>query len=286
MHIGMDESLLLLALGLFAGSIGALVGIGGGIIVVPALAVGFGLDIRIAVASSLVAVVATSASAGMAYAREGLTNLRLALTLEIPTTIGALVGGLIAVTIAPSVIFGTFGVVVVVIAVLMWRHVDVSERLVTVEGAEPGSGRTNILAGSYFDRAKKTHIHYAPVRLGIGWSVSSLAGLLSGMLGVGGGFLKVPTLTMAMQVPNKAAAATSNFMVGITAVASLTIYLARGFVEPAVVVPVVLGVVVGALVTSRVTNLVPGVVVQRVLAVILVVIAIQMLLEAVGIDAA
>jgi uncharacterized protein len=278
MHVSVVAAILLLAVGLIAGGLGALVGIGGGIIVVPALTLGFGYDIRIAVATSLLAVIATSAAAGIGYAREGLTNMRLGLTLEIATTVGGVVGGLVAVTVAPSVISGVFGVVMVGVAVLMWRHVEPGD------GAA-GTGRTGttVLSGRYFDRAKNEHIDYEPGRLGVGMSLSSVAGVLSGLLGVGGGFLKVPTMTIAMGVPTKAAAATSNFMVGITAVASLTIYLTRGFVEPSVVVPVLTGIIAGALSVSRVTNRVQGAQVQRVLAVILVIVAVQMGLDAAGI---
>lgn len=273
---------MLLLLGLVAGSIGALVGIGGGIIVVPTLAVVFGYDIRIAVAASLVAVVATSAAAGIAYSREGLTNLRLGLTLEMATTIGGLIGGLVAVSIAPSVIFGVFSLVTFVVAVLMWRHVDQSASSVLDPSPMPEQPRFGALTGDYVDRATGRRIQYTPHRYGVGFAASSVAGILSGLLGVGGGFLKVPTMTVGMGVPNKAAAATSNFMVGITAVASLVIYLARGFVEPVVVVPVTIGIIVGAVVTSRASNLVPGVLVQRVLALILVAVAVQMALESAG----
>jgi len=278
MHVSLGGAFLLFAIGLFAGSVGALVGIGGGIIVVPAIAVGFGFDIRIAVATSLLAVVATSAAAGIAYAREGLTNFRLGLMLEITTTVGGVVGGLIAVSIAPSLISGLFSVVMMIVAVLMWRHVEQSGDAHPVEGLVAARS----LSGSYFDRNSQTRVSYSPRRLGIGMSLSSVAGILSGLLGVGGGFLKVPAMTIAMRVPTKAAAATSNFMVGITAVASLVIYLARGFVEPALVVPVVIGIVIGALGASRITNRVSGHHVQRVLALILVFVAVEMALESTG----
>jgi uncharacterized protein len=283
MQVGASESLMLLIVGLTAGALGALVGIGGGIIVVPALALGFGYDIRIAVATSLLAVVATSVTAGIGYAREGLTNVRLGLTLETATTVGGVVGGLVAVSVAPSVIAGVFSVVMIGVAVLMWRHVDIGPSATPISGPRPASGTSGRLAlsGRYFDRAEHEWVDYEPGRLGIGMSLSSIAGLLSGLLGVGGGFLKVPAMTIAMRVPTKAAAATSNFMVGITAVASLFIYLTRGFVEPNLVVPVVTGIIVGALIASRLANRVEGVHVQRVLAVILVLVAVQMGIEAI-----
>ena len=284
MNVSLKVDLLLLAVGVFAGAVGALVGIGGGIIVVPSLVVGFGYEIRTAVAASLVAVVATSAAAGITYAREGLTNLRLGLTLEIATTIGGVTGGLVAVSITPSVISGVFSVVMVVVAVLMWRHTDERHISSPVHAPTPSAGSGFKLSSGYFDQAAGRSISYEPRRLGVGLSVSSLAGILSGLLGVGGGFLKVPAMTIAMGVTTKAAAATSNFMVGITAVASLVIYLSRGFVQPAVVVPVTIGIVAGAVGASRITNRVSGVQVQRVLAVILILVAVQMSLESMGVN--
>ncbi|MGA7097068.1 MAG: sulfite exporter TauE/SafE family protein [Acidimicrobiia bacterium] len=284
MQVDIAAMVLLLAVGVFAGSIGALVGIGGGIIIVPALALGFGYDIRTSVATSLVAVVATSAAAGMKYAQEGLTNIRLGLTLEVVTAVGGVVGGLIAVSIAPNVIYGVFALVTLLVAVLMWRHDD-ERRHPSQETVGSLRAGSDILRSSYVDQATRRQIEYRPRRLGFGMSLSSVAGVLSGLLGVGGGFLKVPAMTLAMDVPAKAAAATSNFMVGITAVASLVIYLARGFVQPAVAVPVTLGIVLGAVVMSQFTNKVSGLHVQRVLSVILVIIAVQMALESAGLVA-
>ncbi|MGA7281699.1 MAG: sulfite exporter TauE/SafE family protein [Acidimicrobiia bacterium] len=284
MQVDITAMILLLGVGVVAGSIGALVGIGGGIIIVPALALGFGYDIRTSVATSLVAVVATSAAAGTKYARDGLTNIRLGLTLEVVTAVGGVAGGLIAVSIAPNVIYGVFSLVTLLVAVLMWRHDDEREDPSREAVDSPRAG-SDALRSSYVDQATRRQIDYRPRRLGFGMSLSSVAGVLSGLLGVGGGFLKVPAMTLAMDVPAKAAAATSNFMVGITAVASLVIYLARGFVQPAVAVPVTLGIVIGAVVMSQFTNKVSGLQVQRVLSVVLVIIAVQMALESAGVVA-
>ncbi len=192
-----------------------------------------------------------------------------------------MVGGLIAVSIAANVIYGVFSLVTLLVAVLMWRHDDGREDP-SEEAVDPGRAGSGILVSSYVDQATRRQIEYTPRRLGFGMSLSSIAGVLSGLLGVGGGFLKVPAMTLAMDVPAKAAAATSNFMVGITAVASLVIYLARGFVQPAVAVPVTLGIVLGAVVMSQFTNKVSGLHIQRVLSVILAIIAVQMALESAG----
>jgi hypothetical protein len=272
---------LLVGTGVVAGGLGALVGIGGGIVVVPVLVVGLGYDIRTAVATSLIAVVATSAAAGIAYADSGLTNIRLGLALEVPTTIGGIAGGLVAVSVAPSAIAGLFSVVMVVVSVLMWRHLDTHDLLPHDANSMSSPIRPSLLRGTYFDRTSRS-VAYDPQRLGLGASISAIAGMLSGLLGVGGGFIKVPAMAMGMGVPVKAAAATSNFMVGITAIASLVIYFARGYVQPIVVVPVSIGIVFGALSASHATPRLSAVRVQRLLALILLLVAIQMALEALG----
>jgi uncharacterized membrane protein YfcA len=284
MDVSAVGMVLLVGTGVVAGGLGALVGIGGGIVVVPVLVIGLGYDIRTAVATSLVAVVATSAAAGVAYADSGLTNVRLGLALEVPTTIGGIAGGLVAVSVAPSAIAGLFSVVMIVVAVLMWRHLDTHALLPHDVKSQTMSSPIGpgLLRGTYFDRTTSRSVAYDPLRLGLGASISVIAGMLSGLLGVGGGFIKVPTMAMGMGVPVKAAAATSNFMVGITAIASLVIYFTRGYVQSIVVVPVSVGIVLGALIGSHATPRLSAVRVQRLLAMILLLVAIQMGLEALG----
>ena len=289
-HVSPLDAVGLVALGLFAGWLGAVIGIGGGIIIVPAIVVGFGYDVRVAVATSLVAVVATSTAAGSAYVGEGLANMRLGMTLEIATTIGGMTGGLVAVVVAPSVISALFAVVMIVTAALMLRgrdeHGAVPDESPTE--TEPGAlmegyelpGR---LAGAYFDHHRQTMVAYEAEDLATGASVSALAGVVSGLLGVGGGFLKVPAMTLGMRVPIKVAAATSNFMIGVTAIASLFIYFARGFVHPLISVPLTIGVVVGALGGAHSSVRISPVILRRILVVVLLCVAAQMGLEAFGV---
>lgn len=327
----------LAGLGLFAGWLGAVVGIGGGVVIVPALVLAFGFDTRVAVAASLVAVVATSAASGSAYAGSGQTNMRLALVLEIATTVGGLVGGIVAVLIAPTVIDGVFGVVMLMTAVLVIRgqreegdvaEGDVAEGDVVdrdaVEGAAGGvrsiagvltpaaSGQgaqaaaqataeatalvasgarvgweeRGHLGGAYFDLAHDRLVTYRAVRLWIGWAVSFVAGLLSGLLGLGGGFLKVPAMHLGMKVPIKVAAATSNFMIGVTAVASLFVYFTRGFVVPFVAAPLAVGVAAGAYAGAKSSEHFSGRALGRILALVLVFVAVQMALKAIGVVSA
>lgn len=289
----------LAVLGLGAGWLGAVVGIGGGVVIVPALVLGFGFNTKVAVASSLVAVVATSASAGSAYVGTGLTNMRLALVLEIATTVGGVAGGIVAVLIAGSFIDGLFAVVMLVTAGLVFRgrkesgypsdeqgssvpdHVTGANAM-EVLGERAGWEDRGHLGGAFHDQRKGVVVVYRVVRLWIGWTVSFAAGALSGLLGVGGGFLKVPALHLGLKVPIKVAAATSNFMIGVTAVASLFVYFTRGYVMPFVAAPVALGIAAGAYAGARSAERVSGRALGRILAGVLVVVAVQMGLKAAG----
>lgn len=287
----MDLSLLtivgLAVLGIFAGWLGAIIGIGGGVIIVPVLVLVFGFDIRIAVSTSLVAVVATSTAAGSAYVGKGTANMRLGMSMEVATTIGGIIGGLVAVLIAPSVLSGLFAGLMIITAVMVGRRGDPhgeppgdAEASVHVNGwEEPGT-----LAGAYFDDHAGRLVTYRAERIGIGGAISLMAGVVSGLLGVGGGFIKVPAMTEGMRVPIKVAAATSNFMIGVTAIASLFVYFARGYLEPFTAVPVALGVVVGATAGAATSSKVHPSVLRRILIVILVLVGIQMALEAFGVS--
>jgi uncharacterized protein len=286
-HVSLTSEVLLLVLGVSAGCLGAIVGIGGGIVIVPILVLGFDIDIRIAVATSLVAVVATSTAAGSAYVGSGLSNMRLGMTLEIATTIGGITGGLIAVLISPSALSGIFAVMMVVTAVLTARRVEVEHPVEEVGEASDGATgweEPGTLRGAYYDAGSVALVRYRAERLGIGSSVSFLAGTVSGLLGVGGGFLKVPAMALGMRVPIKVAAATSNFMIGVTAIASLFVYFARGYVHPLTAAPVALGVVGGAMLGTVAASKVSPRVLQRILVAVLVVVAIQMALKAVGVN--
>ena len=272
-------SLLLFLTGIATGVLGALVGIGGGVVLVPALLLGFGLNIKVAVATSLVSVIATSTAAGSAYVKEGVANMRLGVVLEIATALGGLSGGLIAAVVPGSVIAGVFSVVMFITAVLLVR--DVAPATLPTAAAATSAGPTmRAMATSFDDQGEL--VAYQPRRLGAGMGVSSIAGVLSGLLGVGGGFVKVPAMNLVMGVPIKAAAATSNFMIGVTALASLTAYLARGDVDPAVAAPVALGITIGAVGGTRLSAVTASTKVKGVLAVVLVGVAIQMLFFAMG----
>lgn len=242
---------LLAASGVAAGALGALVGIGGGIVMVPTLVLGFGFDIKVAVATSLLAVVATSTAAGATYVRSGLTNLRLGISLELATTVGAILGGVVAIMLAPGVIAGIFSVVMVVSAILVWRQRDETLAVTAPHAASPTG---SAFSATYVDALTGQTTVYHPHRFYAGAGISAVAGVLSGLLGVGGGFLKVPAMTLGMDVPIKPAVATSNFMVGVTAIASLAVYLSQGLVRPLIAVPAALGIAAGATAGSRLAS--------------------------------
>tara|TARA_B110001454_G_scaffold219191_1_gene251091 strand:+ start:8156 stop:9031 length:876 start_codon:yes stop_codon:yes gene_type:complete len=288
MILSLPLVLALVVSGVFAGLLGALVGIGGGLIVVPVLVLGFGIDIKIAIASSLVAVVASSTASGSVYVGKGLTNLRLGMLLEVATTIGGITGGLIAVYISPTIISTLFSILMIVTCVLILRTKDpvkktnlVGSGAGTMETAKEDVGK---LSGSYFDPYLKTEIHYDVENVPLGSFISFFAGVLSGLLGVGGGFVKVPAMALAMKVPMKVAAATSNLMIGVTAISSLFVYFARGFVQPLIAAPVALGVVGGALYGTSLAQRISPKLLRKIFAAILVIVAVQMILKSMGVS--
>jgi uncharacterized membrane protein YfcA len=268
-------------------------------VIVPVLVLGFGLGIKVAVATSLVAVVATSTAAGSVYVGKGLANMRLGMTLEVATTLGGISGGLLAILVSSQALAALFAGVVMLTAYLTLRGQDshaakppavgASDSGKAISGVERGAGGaeggedTGRIGGSYYDPYHKSMIHYEAVRLPLGAGISFVAGILSGMLGVGGGFIKVPAMNLGMKVPIKVAAATSNFMIGVTAISSLFVYFARGLVHPMIAAPVAIGVVGGALAgTSLSLRVSPGVL-RKILALVLIVVAAQVVLKAWGV---
>ncbi len=227
-----------------AGLLGSLSGLGGGVVIVPLLTVGLGVDIRYAIGASLVSVIATSSGAAAAYVREGLTNIRVGMLLEVATTVGAVVGAALATRLRANDLEIVFGIVLLVSVYLTVR---LREQKPSTE-VGPFARRLK-LAGSY--RTDGEVVCYSPQRIPLGFGIMGVAGALSGLLGIGSGAVKVLALDQAMRLPFKVSTTTSNFMIGVTAAASAGIYLHRGFIEPAIAVPVMLGVLAGSLVGAR-----------------------------------
>jgi uncharacterized membrane protein YfcA len=290
MELAWPLILALAAVGAAAGCLGAMVGIGGGVLLVPTLAIAFGIDLKVAIATSLVAVLATSTAAGSVYVGRGLANMRLGMTLETTTTVGGILGGLLAVYVPARALALLFGAMMLVTAALMLRTKRDAKKKAGAGGAHDRDDSPRLgweeprrLAGAYFDEHARTMVHYEVVRLPLGMAIALVAGALSGMLGVGGGFLKVPAMNLGMRVPLRVAAATSNVMIGVTAIASLFVYYARGFVHPPLVAPVALGVVAGSLGGTVLAAKASPIALRLVLAAVLVVVAIEMGLRAGGV---
>jgi len=244
----LELTLAAFGIAIVAGVLGALLGLGGGIIVVPALTLLLGIDIRYAIGASIVSVIATSSGAAAAYVRERMTNLRVALLLEIATTSGALSGAFLAGIIGGRWLFIIFGVLMGYSALEMIRH-----HHARTPGAIPPDPLADRLRlhGSYFDAAQDTTVTYQVTRTKLGLLLMYVAGAVSGLLGIGSGVLKVPALDLAMRLPIKVSTGTSNFMIGVTAAASAGVYFARGDIDPFVTAPVAAGVLLGATAGAR-----------------------------------
>ncbi len=245
-------TLFVLAVAAFlAGLAGSYLGIGGGILLVPFMTLVLQLDIKIAVAASLVGVIATSSGAASVYVRDHLTNLRLGMFLEVATTLGAISGAFIALLIDRQDLFVVFGAVVIYAAVYMVRSRDTAKARAYGETKQSPLAERLKFGDTYFDKEDQGVYRYKVCRPGAGFAISAVAGGISGLLGVGGGIIKVPMMNVVMRVPMKPAVATSNFMIGVTAAASAFIYYSRGVLDPSLAGVIVLGVFGGTRVGTR-----------------------------------
>ncbi|MFV0419719.1 MAG: sulfite exporter TauE/SafE family protein [Dysgonomonas sp.] len=241
-------SLILFFGAVFAGLIGSLTGLGGGVIVIPLLTLGFGVDMRYAIGAALVTSIATSSGAAAAYIKEGITNVRIGMFLEIATTTGAVIGAIVAMYLDKMYIAIIFGCVLIFSAV---RSINKKED--NIDYAAPGDklGVKLKLNGSYPTKDGRKEVYNVHNVVG-GYSLMTLAGVLSGLLGIGSGALKVLAMDTAMKIPFKVSTTTSNFMVGVTAAASAVIYLQRGYIDPGLAMPIVVGVLIGAFFGSKI----------------------------------
>ena len=291
----MVVGLLMVAAGSAAGAFGALLGLGGGVLIVPVLTFGFGLPLREAVGVSLVCVIMTSSAAAGVYLERHVANLRLGMSLELFTAIGALIGGSIAFLIDERLIALLFAVVMAYLAVSMLRAGRGAKEPVAEDGAivedgdapdAPDPAHVAVAAVAPVDTStfldELSGPGYQVRNLGRGVVGATGAGVISALLGVGGGIVKVPLMHLAMGVPLKVATATSNLMVGITAAASAVIYLLRGQIDPYVAGPTALGVFVGATVASRLAHRVDARWLRMLFVLVLAYTAIQMLIKAIN----
>jgi uncharacterized membrane protein YfcA len=239
---------LLLITSVLAGFLGALTGLGGGVVIVPVLALLFKVDIRYAIGASLVSVIATSSGAAVAYVREGLSNIRIGMFLEIATTLGALFGAFLTAKISSHWIAIVFGAVLLYSGIASFRRK--SQMVATVPKSHNSLAERLKLRGTY--PGQQGPEPYEAQHVPLGFGIMFGAGTLSGLLGIGSGAVKVLAMDEAMKLPFKVSTTTSNFMIGVTAAASAGIYLSRGYIEPSIAMPVVLGVLAGSLAGTKV----------------------------------
>ncbi|MEJ5962480.1 sulfite exporter TauE/SafE family protein [Pedobacter immunditicola] len=239
-------TVIVLAGAFVAGLIGSLTGLGGGVIIIPLLTLGLGVDIHYAIGASIVSVIATSSGSAAAYVKEGITNIRIGMFLEVATTVSAIFGAVITVFINPGYIAVIFGLILIFSAVMMVRkkvdHVD--------SGPESKLATVFKLNGSFPtpEGIRSYSVHHVAG----GFIMMFFAGIISGLLGIGSGALKVLAMDNIMRLPFKVSTTTSNFMMGVTAAASAVVYLHRGQIDPGIAMPVTIGVLFGATVGSKI----------------------------------
>jgi uncharacterized membrane protein YfcA len=238
-------TLIILLGAYFAGLIGSLTGLGGGFVIIPLLTLGLHVDIHYAIGASLVSVIATSSGSAAAYVREGITNMRLGMFLEIATTLGAMTGAILAIYIPTHFIAILLGIILISSAIQSLRKK--AEHL-----AEKKSQlAVKLKLNSSYPTASGT-VEYSVTNVIGGFIMMLFAGVLSGLLGIGSGALKGLAMDSIMRIPFKVSTTTSNFMIGVTAAASAVVYLQRGYIDPGISMPVVIGVLVGALSGSKI----------------------------------
>jgi uncharacterized membrane protein YfcA len=272
MHL-IPFEIILVFVSVFAGLIGALIGIGGGIIITPFLVLAFGIDIRYAMGAALTSVIATSSGAAAAYIRDGISNMKLGMFLSIATTVGALCGASLALYLDQNILLIVFGAALLISAILSFLK----------KNQQPQNIQSSNLAnklqlpGNY--KIKDKTVHYAVQGVIPGFIVMNIAGFLSGLLGIGSGAFKVLGMDFLMKLPFKVTTATSNFMIGVTAAASVGIYFKSGFIDPLLAAPVALGVLVGAYFGAKILPFAPVKLLKIIFTLAIFLIGIQMILE-------
>jgi uncharacterized membrane protein YfcA len=265
---------LVLAISLVGGLVGALAGMGGGVVLVPALTF-FGMDIKHAIALSIVSVIATSSGAAAAYVRDRVTNLKVGMFLESFTIVGALVGAAITVSASARLLHLLFGMVLLGSWIALWR----GQVTWTPATHQDRFSHWLELDGRYYDRALGRWIHYRAVRAYLGGPLMFGAGLIAGLLGIGAGALKVVIHDLVMGLPPKVSTTTSNLIIGVTALAGASVYVAAGLVDPGMAAPVIIGITAGAFLGTRVLVRLTNETVRRVFLGVLVVLAVEMIVQ-------
>ncbi|MDK6971538.1 sulfite exporter TauE/SafE family protein [Streptococcus constellatus] len=268
----------MLLVGLFAGILGALLGLGGGIVITPVLTLLFGVDIKYAVGASIIAVLATSSGSAIAYLKDDMLNLRIAMFLEIFTTLGAFVGAVLSVITDSQFLFLLYGALMLFQAFNMYQKIR-SKKEEHLPSQNDAIAEKLNLSGEYFDKGLNRTIKYQVANVSGGSVVMFFAGVMSALLGIGAGAFKVLAMDTVMKMPLKASSATANFMMGVTGTASAIFYLFVGQINPVLVTPIALGVLVGSFIGSRIMPYVPVKVLRWIFLVALLALGMQMFIR-------
>jgi len=263
----------LLTAGLFVGFLGGILGIGGGSIMVPILVLWFKYPIHVAIATSLITIVATSINITGYNIATGLVNIRFGLFLETTTALFAILGGLLSVSVNEKPIIIAFSIILAFISFLYFIRRNINDDIIADNAAQ------SFFAASYYDALKKNTISYKPINIITTAIISAFAGLISGMLGIGGGVVKVPAMNILAKLPIKAATATSNFMIGITAAAGSIVYFNSGFIDPSVTSLMIIGVTFGSKIASKKFNKIADKRIKTLFMIFMIFVAIQMFIK-------
>lgn len=267
----------ILFISVLAGIVGSVLGLGGGIIVTPALTLLFGVDIKTAIGASIISVIATSSGSAIAYIRDRITNVRVGMFLEIATTVGAITGAFIGGLVAPRILYIVFGLLLLYSALAMVKKVNYE--LPGEVPLHPLAEKLK-LSGEYYDKALQQNVPYNVDNVYGGFSVMYGAGVISGLLGIGSGSFKVMAMDVFMKLPLKVSSATSNFMMGVTGAASAGVYLFRGDIDPVISAPVALGVLAGATIGARLMQKLKTRTIRKIFIPVMGYVAIQMIVQA------
>lgn len=279
----MNSILILIVVGVLAGAIGSLLGLGGGMIVTPILTMLMGLDIKYAIGASVISVIATSSGASIAYLKDDMLNLRVAMFLEIATTVGAISGALLAGVFSSAALYVLFGILLSYSAINMIMKLIKNQEDAITTSSDSISAKLK-LNGTYYDKSTNEQVDYSVTHVPGGFLMMLGAGLASGLLGIGSGAFKVIAMDSIMKMPLKPSSATSNLMMGVTAAASATVYFFSGSIQPGIAAPLAVGVLVGATIGSRIMQVLKPRVIRMIFIPIIVFMGIQMILKGFGIN--
>lgn len=279
----MNSMLLLLVMGVGAGVLGAILGIGGGMIITPVLTIMMGLDIKYAIGASIISVIATSSGSTIAYLKDDMLNLRVAMFLEIATTVGAIMGALLVGVFSSSFLYVLFGFFLLYSTYNMVRKLMDKKGEVVYTEPDPIVDKFK-LASTYYDKSEKKQIDYSMKNVPGGFIMMWAAGLASGLLGIGSGAFKVIAMDTIMMMPLKPSSATSNLMMGVTAAASATVYFFNGSIRPDIAAPLAIGVLAGATIGARLMQVLKPRIIRMIFIPIILYMGVQMALKGFGVN--